>query len=157
VRVVIDNRSGVELALEGIEALALFTLAQEQAPDDLELSVSLVTREEIRHLNRDFRAKDATTDVLSFECDDIGDAVAAGPASGLLLLGDVVIALEVVREHAADYETTFEAELALVLVHGILHLLGYDHLEDDEAAAMEAREDQLLGIWAQRCSDAGED
>ncbi len=148
-QVVIDNRSGQSLPIDEVERLALFTLENRSAPENLELSLSFVTEDEIRQLNRDFRGKDAPTDVLSFECDDIADAKTSDQTSAILLLGDIIIAPSVAEQHAQDFDSTFEQELYLIVIHGILHLLGFDHLVDDEADEMEALEDQLLDLWAQ--------
>ena len=154
-QIAIDNRSDYQLPLDTLEALALFTLELENAPDNLELSLSFVSNTEIQQLNRDFRGNDAPTDVLSFECDDLADAVLDATEVDLLLLGDIIIAPAVAEQHAVDFDSTFEQELYLILVHGILHLLGYDHLEDDEATEMESREDELLELWARHQSCEG--
>ena len=148
-QVVIDNRSGKQLPEDELEELALFVLQHQNAPENLELSLSFVTEDEIRQLNRDFRSKDAPTDVLSFECDDLADAELTAQEPAILLLGDIVIAPSVARQHALDFDSTFEQELYLIETHGILHLLGYDHLDDAEAERMEAQEDELLTAWAQ--------
>jgi probable rRNA maturation factor len=145
--IAIDNRSERDLPLDQLEALAHFVLEHESAPPNTELSISLVTKDEIRELNRVYRAKDAATDVLSFECDSAYEH-ALGPALETLLLGDVIIAPEVADEHARDFNSNFAAEMDLILVHGILHLLGYDHDQNDEAEAMESRESALLALWS---------
>ena len=94
----------------------------------------MVDRDEMHALNREYRGIDAPTDVLSFENDEA-------------LLGDVVVCAAVAREHAEDFDSDFASEMALMLIHGILHLLGYDHADDAEAEVMEARENELLGLW----------
>ena len=138
----IDNRSGEDLPLDEYQALAEFVLDQEDVLGDAELSLSLVTAGEIHELNREFRNINAPTDVLSFENDDE-------------LLGDVIICPVVAREHAHDFNSTFEKEMALMLTHGILHLRGYDHVDDDEAEIMEARENALLAAWQKRAEGEG--
>jgi len=143
--IAVHNRSNEPLLLDTLEALAQFVLTQEHAPTAVELAVSLVSVDEIHSLNRRYRNIDAPTDVLSFECDDAhGQPTCDGEP---LLLGDVIIAPAVAREHARDFNSTFDDEMALMLTHGILHLLGYDHLEDREAQHMEARENELLALW----------
>jgi probable rRNA maturation factor len=107
-------------------------LVAEKQADTVELSISLVDEAEIQALNQRWRQIDAPTDVLSFECD-------------AQMLGDVVICPAVAAQHARDFDSSFPAEMGLMLTHGILHLLGYDHIEDDQAAVMEARENELLG------------
>ncbi len=134
---IVDNRSGEELPEDEYRDLATFVLTQEGAEDNAELSISLVGSDEMHQLNRTYRGIDAPTDVLSFENDDE-------------LLGDVIICPEVAREHARDFASSFEAEMALMLIHGILHLMGYDHHEDAEAELMEAKENNYLAAWSER-------
>ena len=87
---------------------------------------------------------DRPTDVLSFECD--GAIVEDG--SEICLLGDIVICPEVCKNQCEDFGNTFEEELRLLTCHGVLHLLGYDHIEDDEAEVMEAKEREILKGWS---------
>lgn len=134
---ILDNRCGEALPTDDYLALAGFVLTAESASAAVELSISLVDSDEMQALNRQYRGIDSPTDVLSFEND--GE-----------LLGDVVICPKLAREHARDFDSSFANEMALMLTHGILHLLGYDHIDDAEAAIMEARENQLLELWQQQ-------
>ena len=107
---------------------------------DADVSVRVVDKEEIRTLNRDYRQKDAVTNVLSFP---------AGPIKGLpvdnaVALGDIVLCANMVSDEAAAQEKPVGAHWAHLLVHGTLHLLGYDHLTDADAAAMEGLETRIL-------------
>jgi probable rRNA maturation factor len=140
----IDNRSGEELPLEEYDGLARFILASEGVGENVELALSFVDEAEMRELNRVWRGIDAPTDVLSFGCDDQADQA----GGELFLLGDCVVAPAVAREHARDFDSTFDDEMRLMITHGVLHLLGMDHEQDDEAQRMQAREEQLLGQWA---------
>jgi probable rRNA maturation factor len=135
--IAIDNRTQQSLPTDDYVALAEFVLQAEQAASNVELSLSLVEPDEIQALNRQYRGVDAATDVLSFECDQ-------------QVLGDVIICPEIARRHALDFDSTFEAEMQLMLTHGVLHLLGYDHIDDDQAELMEARENELLRQWNER-------
>lgn len=92
------------------------------------------------------------TDVLSFECDNIADDMTAadGPACPIYELGDIIIAPDVAARQAEEYGNSFEQEISLLLVHGLLHLCGYDHIQDDEAEVMEGREKELLTAWSER-------
>jgi probable rRNA maturation factor len=156
----IDNRSGQELPLGCVEGLAAFVLDCEGFLNPLEVSLSFVGLDEMTALNASYRDKPQPTDVLSFELDDpwasgtgqVGeDAPAPEGEDGHILIGDVVISPDVAREHALLDEVSFEEELWILVIHGILHLLGYDHEEPAEAAAMEAREDGYFRQWiAQR-------
>lgn len=127
-----------------IERLATFALERMQVPAACEVSISLVSIEEIHELNRTYRGIDSPTDVLSFECDDPwGEHVFGEPIE----IGDVVIATDVVDEQRARFGTSFEQEASLMLVHSLLHLLGYDHVDDAEAAQMEALEKDILDSY----------
>ncbi len=114
------------------------------------LSLSIVSEERMRELNRDWRGVDRVTDVISLECESPKDLdLAPGEPCEL---GDIVLAPSFIASQAASFGTTPADECRLLLVHGVLHLLGYDHLDDDEAEAMEAREEELLGMIS--CDEA---
>ena len=108
-------------------------------PDDLELSVVLTTDEEIHVLNRDYRGMDRPTDVLSF-------SMREGIGLETPLLGDVVISLETAQRQADEKGWSLEEEFGFLLLHGILHLAGYDHVQDEDSRAMAARTDE---IWSE--------
>lgn len=110
----------------------------------VEISVRLTDDEEVRALNAEWRGKDKPTNVLSFPMaarDDLQKKSVAGPE---LLLGDVILARGVCEAEAAEKDVSVEQHAAHLLVHGVLHLLGYDHHDDAEAADMEAREVRAL-------------
>lgn len=119
-------------------------LAEEGVARPCMVSVSVVTDERIRELNAEYRDKDVVTDVISLECErpDDPDLAPGEPCE----LGDIVIAPAYVATRAAGFGTTPADEFRLLLVHGCLHLLGYDHLEEAEAQVMEAREDELVAM-----------
>lgn len=104
---------------------------------DGEVLLRLVDVDEIQQLNRDYRGKDKPTNVLSFPSD-------LPPEIEEAILGDVVICLEVVRKEALEQDKSFEDHLLHMAIHGTLHLLGYDHMEEDEAETMESLEIKLL-------------
>ena len=160
-------------------ALANAVLTAEKVAPDVEVNVIYVDEPSIAELNGKFMGKDGPTDVLSFPIDDepvesgrSPDNGGNGPGAGtdeedeeqmVSLLGDVVICPAVAARNAPDHAGTYEDELALLLVHGLLHILGMDHMEPDEAEEMEQRERELLAefykplpesTWA---SGAGED
>ena len=106
-----------------------------------EISLTLVSLEEIRELNRDYRDVDKETDVLSFpQFEGVEDM----PEFGELCLGDVVICRDKVEEQAKDFGHSFERELIYLFVHSLLHLLGYDHMEEDEKAQMRLKEEDVM-------------
>ena len=96
------------------------------------MSVSFVTDEAITQLNEKYRHKEGPTDVLSFERDGVDDDLSAMTLAEdpVYELGDVVIAPDVATRQTREFGTTFEEEISLLLVHGLLHLCGYDHIED---------------------------
>ena len=98
----------------------------------------------IAALNREFRGVDAPTDVLSFPQLEPAARVTAVPADAPLPLGDIVVSLQRAEAQARDYGHTRARELGFLLVHGLLHLLGYDHQTPPEAATMEARQEAIL-------------
>ena len=128
-----------------IEGLAAFVIASENKPEKTEVSINFVDNDAIKELNNDYRGVDLVTDVLSFECDGVEDEGFAMPgADELYELGDIVIAPDVAERQAAEFGTTFEDELSLLITHGLLHLCGYDHMQEDEARVMEGKERALL-------------
>lgn len=142
---VVSHREPELLDLTAFERLSAFVLEREDAPEAVELSIAVVEIAEMTSLNTSYRGKEGPTDVLSFSCDD--PCMVAGPDEPVAI-GDVVIAPEVAEAQAAEFGHTVEEELNLLLVHGVLHLLGYDHETDADAAVMQARERALLEAWA---------
>lgn len=146
-----DNRCGrtvPETLLEAVKGVIEKTLTAEGVTVDSEISFSLVTPEEIHELNRTYRDKDAPTDVLSFpmlsfpeEEDQLTDQEMPFP----LMLGDIVISLDQAEKQAEEYGNTLEREVCYLSVHSVLHLLGYDHMEEDEKREMRAREKVIMG------------
>lgn len=141
---VTSHREPEPLDPAGFVRLAEFVLLAEEAPVNCELSIALVDLEEMSQLNGEYRGKEGPTDVLSFECDD---PCAVTSADQPVMLGDVIIAPDVAVAQAEEYGHTVEEELNLLLVHGILHLLGYDHIDDADAVAMQDRERVVLSAW----------
>lgn len=138
--------AGTELALCDQEVFALcdLVLHAEGVTRPCMVSVSAVSDERMRALNLAWRGKDLPTDVLSLECEGPNDPdLAVGEPCEL---GDIVLAPAYVARQAALLHTSAADETRLLIVHGMLHLLGYDHLEDGEAQLMESREDELLRL-----------
>ncbi|ATP46936.1 rRNA maturation RNase YbeY [Pseudomonas sp. DCB_AW] len=113
-------------------------LALRQRSADSEMTIRLVDEAEGRELNHTYRHKDYATNVLSFPADVPDDLL------DIPLLGDLVICVAVVEREAAEQGKTLEAHWAHLVIHGCLHLLGYDHIDDEEAEEMEALERELL-------------
>lgn len=154
---IVETEAGLEEAIrETIEASLLDQGVQYEA----EVSVLLVDNEAIREINRDTRNLDAVTDVLSFPMIDyepgltytdlyrdydFGDQYFDGDA---LLLGDIVISLERALEQSEEYAHSLKREVCYLTVHSVLHLLGYDHMEEEDKAKMRDVEERILGKLA---------
>lgn len=107
-----------------------------------EISVTFVDLDEIHELNKQYRGVDKPTDVLSFpQFDDLEEEI---PEGCEICLGDVVICEQKAREQAEEFGHSFERELVYLFTHSVLHLLGYDHMEDDEKKAMREREEEIM-------------
>lgn len=130
------------LSEDDIAAACDLVLEREGVTRPCMVSVSVVSEERICALNGAWRDVDRPTDVISLECERPDDpALAPGEPCEL---GDIVLAPTYIARQAVSFGTTEADEFRLLLVHGLLHLLGYDHLDEEEATAMEAREEELL-------------
>lgn len=119
--------------------------AKEESLGDSEVSVTFVTNEMIRDINREYRGKDQPTDVISFAMEELGEgetAIIGSPEPRML--GDIIISLDRTKEQAADYGHSFERELGFLAVHGFLHLLGYDHMTEEDEKKMFSRQEEIL-------------
>ena len=139
-----SHRDPEPLDLAAFERLAAFVLEREEVPELAELSIGVVDLDEMTALNERYRGVGGPTDVLSFGCDDPCAVESDEP----ITLGDVIVAPQVAERQAAEYGHTVEDELNLLLVHGILHLLGYEHEADEDARVMQERERVLLTAYA---------
>lgn len=119
---------------KNIRSTVLKTLKLLDQSKDSEICITFVDDETIRELNNTYRNINRATDVLSFPQD--------GP--DFSILGDIVISVDTAKRHAVRYENTYEFEINKLLVHGILHLLGYDHKKKRETIVMREKEKQLL-------------
>ena len=139
-----------ELAETVIEA----ALDYVDCPYEAEVNLLLTMNDEIREMNRDFRQIDRATDVLSFPMVDYEEAGQFDfledsdeyfhPESGELMLGDIVISKEKVLAQAEEFGHSVKREYAFLIAHSMLHLFGYDHMEDDERMAMETMQKDIL-------------
>lgn len=128
------------------EALSLILESENIDEDGIEVSVSFVSPEEIRELNRDYRDVDSVTDVLSFpQFESIDELIDSLEFTGVAELGDVVICMERAGSQAEEFGHSLKREVIYLFVHSILHLLGYDHMEEDDKKVMRAREEEIMG------------
>jgi probable rRNA maturation factor len=137
-----------DVAIDGLETLELermaaHALALEGVARPSELSIVIADDVEVRELNRAYRGVDSATDVLSFSQSE--GAKFAVPDGTTPHLGDVIISLDTARRQAAEFGLALQDEVSHLLVHGVLHLLGYDHEEPDDEKTMRAHEDAILG------------
>lgn len=156
----LENEQNLELPFDYTEVaqqVAEQVLELEQCPYEAEVEILLTNDEEIQRINREQRQIDRPTDVLSFPMtefpvpadykileEDTCDAF--DPDSGELLLGDIVISVERVYAQAEAYGHPLKREYAFLIAHSMLHLLGYDHMEKEEAAVMEEKQEKVLSI-----------
>lgn len=131
---------------EELVELARFVLAERKVPSEMELALLLVDEATIAGLNAEHLSSDGPTDVLAFPIDEPGESSPGGPS----VLGDVVLCPSYVERQAAEHGVTLQAELRMLTVHGILHLLGMDHAEPDEERAMTALTSRLLEAFERR-------
>jgi probable rRNA maturation factor len=142
-----DAQHALELDADSAAALAAFVLEAERAPEPLEVSIALVDDAAIAELNARYLEHEGPTDVLAFPMGNDAPPESVGAA----VLGDVVISAERAVAYCRDHGGDPLDELALYLVHGLLHLLGYDDLTESDCARMHERQDELL----RHAADAG--
>lgn len=134
---------------EGIKKIILSALEEEGISFSVEISMVLINNPDIRKLNKEYRAIDKETDVLSFPIytkREIKSLVQKPKTHGkeVILLGDIIISLEKVQEQSIEYGHSFERELNYLIIHGILHLLGYDHIKKSDKQKMREKEELIL-------------
>lgn len=134
--------------LAGLRRLAEMILDEEGFPPDTQVTILLVDDDEIAAYNHRFLERSGPTDVLAFPVEHLLPGIvpehdATGPP---LMIGDVIVSPAYVRRQADEHSVSFESEMSLMVTHGILHLLGYDHRNDDDAERMESRERKLLSL-----------
>jgi len=130
--------------------LLQFAAKQESIAEEAELSVTFVTNAEIQEINRDYRGKDMPTDVISFALEETGEGEIEIIEEDLgmpRVLGDIIISVERTSEQASEYGHSFERELGFLAVHGFLHLLGYDHMNEADERKMFSRQEEVLGMF----------
>ena len=135
-----------EITIPTIEAAAV-KVSELYGLDNAELSVTLTDNEHIHVINREYRGVDRPTDVISFALNESDEPEIED--AEINVLGDIIISLERAAEQAEEYGHSYRREIAFLTVHGLLHLLGYDHMEEDERLEMEEEQRivmEALGI-----------
>ena len=138
-----------------VEQVAEAVLDAEECPYETQVNVLLTDNEGIHEFNREHRGIDRETDVLSFpnvdfetegdfDIDEEREADYFDPDTGELILGDIIISVDKVKEQAESYGHSTKREFAFLVAHSMLHLCGYDHMEEEEAKVMEAKQEEIL-------------
>lgn len=141
----INDEYSDDVSEDRLREIVDITLLEEQVAGPVEVEIVVTDDEEVRQLNSQYRGLDETTDVLAF-------ALTEGSEDGFILppeiseqLGNVIISYPKAVEQAQEAGHSPDKEMAILLVHGVLHLLGYDHIEDDDARVMQERERIIMG------------
>lgn len=136
----IFNETGIEVSeLEIIEKLLDYAIEYEEL-DNLEFNVIIVDNKKIHELNKEFRGIDRPTDVITFALEDNEDF----PVMETRILGDIYISLDKAKGQAIEYGHSFLRELSFLSIHGFLHLLGYDHMVEEEEKVMFGKQEEIL-------------
>jgi probable rRNA maturation factor len=136
-----------------LRRLAELVMEHERYPAETEVTIMLVSDEAIADYNQRFMERAGPTDVLAFPLDELvpGQPPRFVPGGPPVALGDVIIAPSYVRRQAEEHDSEFSEEIALMVIHGMLHLMGYDHGNDEDAEAMEEKERTILaGVGMRR-------
>lgn len=131
----------MQINLDRLKTLATQILQREGCGDMAEVSILLTDNKEIAKLNENYRGVKGPTDVLSFSLNEGTDCIDPG---SFTTLGDVIISLDYAQNQAIEYGNLFEKELDFLLIHGLLHLIGYDHEKECDAIVMFKRQEALL-------------
>lgn len=142
----IQNKIKIDKEIENlIKQIVLFALNRENTKIESEVSMILVDNDYIKDLNLKYRNKNTPTDVLSFAMrDTLAEDTLVKPVSMRELLGDIVISIEMAQHQARDFGHNLEREIGYLTVHGVLHLLGYDHKTNEDKTLMRSREESIL-------------
>lgn len=156
----VDNRQEKievsEILIENLKKVIQFTLMEEEVDVECEVSLLFVDNEEIREINNETRSIDRETDVLSFPMLEYQDKKVFKQLyknyefsqsdfdGNELVLGDIVLSLEKALEQSKEFSHSYEREASYLVVHSVLHLLGYDHIEEEDKVIMRSREEEIL-------------
>lgn len=132
-----------------LRSLLGFSIKYEKIEEETELSVTFTNNAEIQEINRDYRNLDKPTDVISFALEETTeDEVEIHGLEGMpRVLGDIIVSVERAMDQAKEYEHSLERELGFLVVHGFLHLLGYDHMNEADEKIMFSKQNEILGVY----------
>lgn len=128
-----------------VTALLQHAIKEEGLTGETEVSITFMSDEDIQEVNKEYRGIDAPTDVISFALEELAEGEVAIIVEGMpTILGDIIIAVPTARRQAEDYGHSFKREIGFLALHGLLHLLGYDHMTADEEKKMFSRQEAIL-------------
>ncbi|MCY9006677.1 MULTISPECIES: rRNA maturation RNase YbeY [Peribacillus] len=140
-----ETNEVTEDAQQLVESILQFAARKENIEKDTELSVTFVDNDRIREINKEYRHKDSATDVISFALEEMGeDEVEIVGAEMPRMLGDIIISIERTKEQAEEYGHSFDRELGFLALHGFLHLLGFDHMNEEDEKVMFTKQKEIL-------------
>ncbi len=140
-----ETNAVLDEQMEEIEKLLNFAAAKLAIEEGSEVSVTFVTNERIQEINREYRNKDSVTDVISFALEERGEGEVELIGADLpRVLGDIIISIAKAEEQAKDYGHSFMREFGFLAVHGFLHLLGYDHMTEEQEQEMFTLQKEIL-------------
>lgn len=140
-----ETEKVLEEHLDLISQLLTYAAKQENIAADSELSISFVNNDEIQQLNKQYRELDKPTDVLSFALEEeVDQEIRIIGADIPVTLGDIIISVDKANEQALEYNHSFSRELGFLALHGFLHLLGYDHMNEEDERKMFSRQEEIL-------------
>ncbi len=143
-----ETHSVDEDYIDLIDRVLQFAAKEEDVQTEAEMSVSFVDNKEIQIVNRNYRQKDEPTDVISFAMQEEGEEeMKIIGAEMPVLLGDIIISVDKAKEQAEEYQHSLERELSFLALHGFLHLLGYDHLNEEDEKKMFKRQEDILNAF----------
>ncbi|RLQ98183.1 rRNA maturation RNase YbeY [Falsibacillus albus] len=137
-----------ERDLELVQRLLNFAAESEKVESESELSVTFVDNDRIKEINKEYRNKDSATDVISFAMEEMGEGELSIVGADLpRILGDIIISVSKAREQAEEYGHSYQRELGFLALHGFLHLLGYDHMNESDEKIMFGRQKEILDAY----------
>lgn len=140
-----DNTINQEI-LDLLSSLLTYAAKAEGVPENAEVSVTFMSDKEIKEINADYRGIDKPTDVISFALEEQGEGEIKvhGTSDMPTVLGDIIISIDTAKRQAEEYEHSLNREIGFLALHGFLHLLGYDHLNEDDEKKMFGRQKEIL-------------
>lgn len=147
---IIDETGGLEDDVESlVSELLQFALKEEKMTGDIEVSVTFMSDEAIQVVNKEYRGKDTPTDVISFALEEMGEGELQiiKDQNMPIILGDILISVDTAKRQAVEYNHPLTREIGFLALHGLLHLLGYDHMTEEEEKVMFGRQKEILDAF----------